>query len=347
MLNEFVKIIIKIVFNVNILIKDFFMIIVTGGAGFIGSVFVWRLNQAGITDILVVDHLSTTEKWKNLVPLRFTDYLDRQDFITKLEQGAFGNSIDAIVHLGACSATTELDAGYLMENNYRYTVRIGQWWSAHRGARLMYASSAATYGNGEQGYSDDESKLNLLRPMNMYGYSKHLFDLHAQKQGWLSSIVGLKFFNVFGPNENHKGDMRSVINKAFPRMRDEGIMSLFESYRAGYNHGDQQRDFVYVKDAVEMMMFLLDHRDVGGIYNIGTGKARSWNDIAHSMFAALDKKPVINYIPMPLQIRDKYQYFTQADMSKLQKTGCTCQCRSLEESVGEYVRDYLAVTGLL
>ncbi len=323
------------------------MIVVTGGAGFIGSVLTLRLNRAGLTDIVVVDHLGLTEKWKNLVPLAFSDYMDRREFIDRLERGDFKNTIDVIFHLGACSSTTEPDAGYLMDNNFRYSVRIGTWRESHRSTRLIYASSAATYGNGDQGYSDDEKMLAALRPLNMYGYSKHLFDLYAQRRGWLSEIVGLKYFNVFGPNENHKGDMRSVINKAFPRVRDEGTISLFESHRPVCKHGEQRRDFIYVQEAAEMTLFFMEHRDKAGIYNIGTGAARSWNDVAKAMFAALNKKPAIHYIPMPLEIRSRYQYFTQADLSKLRRAGCAVQCRPLEESVGEYVREYLQKGGLI
>ena len=323
------------------------MIVVTGGAGFIGSVLVWRLNKAGRDDILIVDHLGQTEKWKNLAPLAYADYLDKGEFITRLEAGDFKDSIDVLFHLGACSSTTETDAAYLMDNNFRYSARIGTWWESHRSARLIYASSAATYGNGDKGYADDESKLGGLRPLNMYGYSKHVFDLYARRKGWLKEIVGLKYFNVFGPNENHKGDMRSVINKAFPRMRDEGKISLFESHRPDCKNGEQRRDFIYVKDAVAMTLFFMEHRTAAGIYNIGTGAARSWNDIANAMFAALNKKPSIQYIPMPPEIRPKYQYFTQAETARLRAAGCAHQCRSLEESVAEYVRDYLQKGGLI
>jgi ADP-L-glycero-D-manno-heptose 6-epimerase len=323
------------------------LIVITGGAGFIGSVLAWRLNRLGRSDILVVDHLGASEKWKNLVPLSFLDYMDKSEFLARIEHDDFGDSIDVLFHLGACSSTTEADAGYLMENNYRYSVRIGEWRELHKKTRLIYASSAATYGDGAQGYSDDETKLASLRPLNMYGYSKHLFDLHALRRGWLKEIVGLKYFNVFGPNENHKGDMRSVMNKAFPVMRDTGTVSLFMSHRPDFKHGEQRRDFIYVKDAVEMTLFFMERRDVGGIYNVGTGAARSWNDVAAAMFAALGKEPDIRYIPMPEGIREKYQYFTQADCGKLAEAGCGVACRPLEESVAEYVREYLAKGGLV
>jgi ADP-L-glycero-D-manno-heptose 6-epimerase len=323
------------------------MIIITGGSGFIGSALVWRLNQKGITDILVVDHLAESEKWKNLVPLTFSDYLDRQEFITRLERGDFGISIDAILHMGACSSTTERNADYLMENNYRYTMRIAQWREHHAGTRIIYASSAATYGDGSQGYVDDEEKLQTLRPLNMYGYSKQLFDLYAQRKGWLKQIVGLKYFNVFGPNEQHKGDMRSVINKAYPDVRNRGVMRLFKSYRSDYADGEQKRDFIYIKDALEMTLYFLDHPQVNGIFNIGTGTARSWNDIAKSLFAATDKKQKIEYIPMPETIRDKYQYYTCADLSKLRKAGCGHECMRIEDAVMDYVTTYLAKEAVL
>jgi ADP-L-glycero-D-manno-heptose 6-epimerase len=318
------------------------MIVVTGGAGFIGSALIWALNRRGEADILVVDQLRESEKWKNLVGLRFSDYVDKTVFIDRLTRGHFGNRIRAILHMGACSATTEKDADYLMENNYRYTARIAAWREARPGCRLIYASSAATYGDGAQGYSDDEAVLDQLRPLNMYGYSKHLFDLLARRRGWLRSIVGLKYFNVFGPNEYHKGDMRSVINKAYPQVRDEGRMRLFKSHRPDYRDGEQLRDFIYVKDAVAMTLFFLDHPAIGGIFNIGTGRARSWNDVAAALFQAAKQPLDIDYIPMPEALRGKYQYYTCADLTKLQAAGWTTACRPLEEAVDDYVRHYLA-----
>lgn len=317
------------------------MIVVTGGAGFIGSAIVWQLNKRGKSDIIVVDRLRNEEKWRNLVSLRFADYIDKEDFIEKLEEGFFGGDIEVIFHLGAYSSTTEKDADYLIRNNYQYSIRIGKWWEKHPGTRFIYASSAATYGDGGMGYVDDMEIIPKLRPLNMYGYSKQMFDLFALRQGWLEKIIGIKYFNVFGPNEYHKGDMRSVVNKAFARARDEGVISLFESYRPEYGNGEQVRDFIYVKDAVRMTLFFMDNPDIGGVYNIGTGKARSWNDLAKAIFSALGKEPVIEYIPMPEQLKDKYQYFTEADLSKLKATGCNTQCMELEESVRDYVCNYL------
>jgi len=318
------------------------MIIVTGGAGFIGSVLVWYLNQQGRTDIIVVDHLGRSDKWKNLVGLRFAGYFDRADFITRLEAGQFDDAAETVYHLGACSSTTEQDTGYLMENNYRYSMRIGEWWNRHPGVRLVYASSAATYGDGAQGYADDEQSLDSLRPLNMYGYSKHLFDLHARQRGWLSRIVGIKYFNVFGPNEGHKGDMRSLISKAYPVVRDGGAMTLFRSGRSGYADGEQRRDFIYVKDAAAMTLFFGENRAVAGLYNVGTGTARSWNDVASALFAAAGRPRAVTYVPMPDAIAGKYQYFTQADLGKIRNTGCGHRCMTLEEAVGDYVSGYLS-----
>jgi ADP-L-glycero-D-manno-heptose 6-epimerase len=317
------------------------MIVITGGSGFIGSALIWRLNQKSVTDILVVDHLAESPKWKNLVPLKFSDYLDRQEFITHLERDDFGNSIEAILHMGACSSTTEKNIDYLLENNYRYSLRIAQWRECHPSCRLIYASSAATYGDGGRGYADNEEELSGLRPLNMYGYSKHLFDCYAQRKGWLRQIVGLKYFNVFGPNEYHKGDMRSVINKAFPEVLDRGIMRLFKSHRKEYADGEQKRDFIYIKDALEMTLFFLEKPGVNGIFNIGTGTARTWNDIARALFAAAGKKPSLEYIPVPEDIREKYQYFTCADLTKLRKAGCKHQCLPLENAIADYAKNYL------
>ena len=318
------------------------MIVITGGSGFIGSALVWRLNQKSVTEILVVDHLVESGKWKNLVPLRFNDYLDREVFITRLERGDFGNSIEAILHMGACSSTTEKNADYLLENNYHYSLRIASWREAHPACRLIYASSAATYGDGSRGYADSEENLYDLRPLNMYGYSKHLFDCYALRRGWLKQIAGLKYFNVFGPNEYHKGAMRSVINKAYPDVRDKGTIRLFKSYRKEYADGEQKRDFIYIKDALEMTLFFFEKSSINGIFNIGTGIARSWNDIARSLFAAAGKKPAIEYIPMPEAIKDNYQYLTCADLTKLRKAGCQHQCMNLEKAIEDYMKNYLS-----
>ncbi len=317
------------------------MIVVTGGAGLIGSALIHRLNELGEENILVVDHLTESEKWKNLVALRFVDYLDRDDFITQLEDGTLKN-VDTIFHLGACSATTEKDSNYLMENNYRYTLRIAQWRAENNpDCRFIYASSAATYGDGENGYDDDETKLESLRPLNMYGYSKHLFDLKAKREGWLNSIVGLKFFNVYGPNENHKGSMRSVMNKFFPDVHNEGKITLFESHRDDYENGEQLRDFIYVKDVVKMMLYFSTNRTVGGIFNIGTGVTKSWNDVAKAMFKASGRENNISYVPMPDHLKGKYQYYTCANMEKFKQAGGEHTPFTLEDAIADYFHNYL------
>ena len=316
------------------------MIVVTGGAGLIGSAIVWRLNELGVDDIIVVDHLGLSEKWSNLVPLRYADYFERGEFLEKINAGYFDGKIDAIFHMGACSATTERNASFLAENNYRYTLNLAEW-SVRHGARFIYASSAATYGEGDTGYSDDPSKILSLRPLNAYGYSKQLFDMAALKRGWLDRIVGLKFFNVFGPNEDHKGDMRSVINKVYPQAKSEGLIKLFMSHRDGIAHGDQRRDFVYVKDAVEMALHFWKNQDAGGIYNIGTSRAQSWNEVAKAIFGAIGIEGRIEYIPMPESIRDRYQYYTCADVARLRKAGCNQECMSLDASISDYVNNYL------
>ena len=316
------------------------MYIVTGGAGFIGSAMVWKLNQMGIDDILVVDNLSTSDKWTNLVGLRYQDYLHRDQFLKFILEGDDQFETEAVIHMGACSSTTELDADFLMENNYRYTQYVCRFCLAHD-ARFINASSAATYGNGEYGFNDDHAGIDRLKPLNMYGYSKQLFDLWSKDAGILDQIVSLKFFNVFGPNEYHKDDMKSVICKAHKQIQETGKLKLFKSYREEYPHGGQKRDFVYIKDCVDIMAWFLENRDKGGIFNIGTGTARTWNDLANAVFAAMGKEPEIEYIPMPESIRDKYQYFTQADMGKLRAAGYDTPMTSLEDGARDYVQNYL------
>ncbi len=317
------------------------MIVVTGGAGFIGSALVWGLNARGREDVLIVDRLGRGEKWRNLVGLRFHDYRDKDAFAAELEKGAYDGQVEALLHMGACSSTTERDADYLMENNYRYSVRLARWCVA-KGVRLVYASSAATYGDGRAGYDDAEEGLSELRPLNVYGLSKHLFDLHASREGWLRSCVGLKFFNVFGPNEAHKGDMRSVVAKAFPDARDSGHVRLFESHRSEFAHGEQSRDFVYVKDAIDVTLFFLERPGLAGIYNVGTGRSRTWNDVARALFAAVGRECCVDYVPMPEPIRATYQYATQADVERLHSAGFHREFVGLEDAVREYVREYLA-----
>ncbi len=313
--------------------------IVTGGAGFIGRNLVAGLNEKGNDNIIIVDNLGTSEKWKNLVGLNFNDYIDKNDFIKRIAENEFFN-IDAIFHLGACSSTTELDSNYLMNNNYHYTQKLCQW-SLKNNAKFIYASSAATYGEGNHGYDDDTSKLNKLEPLNMYGFSKHLFDLTALKKGYFNSIAGLKYFNVYGPYECHKGDMRSLVNKSYPVIKKTGKVKLFKSHHPDYKNGEQLRDFVYVKDAVEQTLYFYENMDVSGLYNCGTGNAKSWNDLIKALFKAMNIEPDIEYIDMPENLKGKYQYFTEANMKKIRETGFEHEFMSVEDGVKDYVETYL------
>ena len=316
------------------------MIIVTGGAGFIGSAFVWKLNQEGIDDIVIVDQLGTDDKWKNLVNRRFVDYIHKDDFLHMICDDQVPFEISAIVHMGACSSTTERDADYLWDNNYLYTSTLAEW-AIERGIRFIYSSSAATYGDGTQGFSDDHRKIKELKPINMYGYSKQVFDLRVLRNSLEKKIAGIKFFNVFGPNEYHKGDMTSVIFKAFHQIKETGKVKLFKSYKKEYKDGGQLRDFVYVKDCVNAMWWLFNNPKANGIFNLGTGNARTWNDLIKAVFAAMKKKANIEYIEMPQSLRNQYQYFTEAQMTKLKKAGCPVKFLSLEDSVRDYVVNHL------
>ena len=316
------------------------MIVVTGGAGFIGSAFVWKLNREGIDDIVIVDRLGTSEKWKNLVNLRFIEYIKKDDFLQMIYADQVPFKASAVVHMGACSSTTERDADYLWMNNYLYTCRLADW-ALRNQVRFIYASSAATYGDGTKGFSDDDALIPGLRPINMYGYSKQVFDLWVLKQQAEKKVAGIKFFNVFGPNEYHKGDMASVIFKSFNQIRETGRVRLFKSYRKEYGDGEQVRDFVYVKDCVDVLWWLLEHVEVNGIFNLGTGKARSWNDLVQAVFAAMGMQPGVEYIDMPPGLPEQYQYFTEAKMDKLRATGCPLAFRSLEDAVQDYVANYL------
>ena len=316
------------------------MIIVTGGAGFIGSAFVWRLNREGIKDIIIVDQLGTDDKWKNLVGLTFTDYIHKDEFIEMAIADEVPFEVSSVVHMGACSSTTERDADYLWENNYLYSREVADWALRHN-ARFIYASSAATYGDGSSGFSDDHEIISRLKPSNMYGYSKQVFDLWVLKNKLENKMAGIKFFNVYGPNEYHKGDMVSVIYKAFHQIQETGKVRLFKSYKKEYPDGGQMRDFIYVKDCANVMWWLLENPSVNGIYNLGTGKARTWNDLIAAVFSSMGRKTNIQYIEMPEPLRNQYQYFTQAQMDKLKKAGCHVNVPSLEDSVRDYVTNYL------
>jgi ADP-L-glycero-D-manno-heptose 6-epimerase len=312
-------------------------ILVTGGAGFIGSALIWELNRRGLQNILVADLLRSDEKWKNLVALRFADYIEADRLEERLDRL---DDIKTVFHLGACSATTERDASYLIRNNYEWTKTLAHFALA-RGLRFVYASSAATYGEDAAGVAET-IPLSSLRPLNMYGYSKHMFDLYAENAGMLPRITGLKYFNVFGPNESHKADMRSVVHKAYEQIRTRGIVSLFKSYRPEYADGGQKRDFFYVKDAVDATIFLGEHCDGGGLFNLGSGEANTWISLVTPIFAALGKETKIEFVDMPETLRAKYQYLTSANISKLRAAGFTRPMTPLAEAVTDYVQNYLA-----
>jgi ADP-L-glycero-D-manno-heptose 6-epimerase len=316
-------------------------ILITGGAGFIGSALVWELNRRGCENIVVCDRLSTDEKWKNLVPLKFADYIDGNDLLQAVQHApAKLGRFDHVLHLGACSATTERDADFLMRNNYEFTKQLCQWSLANQ-TRFVYASSAATYGDGAHGMDDQMPDIHALRPLNMYGYSKHLFDLHAKREGWLPSIVGLKYFNVYGPNEDHKADMRSLVHKACGQILATGKVQLFKSHRPDYKDGEQMRDFLYVKDAIRMTLHLAETPSAGGLFNLGSGKAHTWVELATAIFTALGKQPNIEFIDMPEHLQSKYQYYTCADIAKLRASGFTQEITALTEAVRDYVQGYL------
>ncbi|MFA3782450.1 ADP-glyceromanno-heptose 6-epimerase [Melioribacteraceae bacterium 4301-Me] len=316
------------------------MIVVTGGAGFIGSAVVWKLNLIGKENIIIVDELGSDEKWKNLNGLKFADFFHKDDFIQLILEDNISFDIDSIIHLGACSSTTEKNADYLMDNNFKYSQVLADY-SVKNNIRFIYASSAATYGDGSNGYDDDESKLDKLRPLNMYGYSKHVFDLWVKKNNLFDKVVGLKYFNVYGPNEYHKKEMRSVVHKAFEQINETGKVKLFRSYNKQFKDGEQKRDFIYVKDAVDMTLFFLEHRDKNGLFNVGTGKAQTWNSLVTALFNAMNKSVKIEYIDMPEDIKEKYQYFTEAEIKKLRAAGYKNKIMSIEEGVTDYVQNYL------
>jgi ADP-L-glycero-D-manno-heptose 6-epimerase len=331
-------------------------ILVTGGAGFIGSALVWALNQRGRADIVVADFLDPAKRWRglvpldsgresrrrNLAPLKFSDYVEADVLRARIQSDprAFGR-FGTVFHLGACSATTESNEAYLQDNNFACTRELAEW-SLTQGARFIYASSAATYGDGSAGMDDTDDNFARLRPLNQYGWSKQRFDLHAQKEGYLSRIAGLKYFNVFGPNEDHKGEMRSLVHKAYEQILATGKVGLFKSYKPEFKDGEQRRDFLYVKDAVEMTLHFAGHAAAaGGLYNLGSGEANTWLALASAIFAALGRTPDIEFIEMPGVLRDKYQYFTRADIGKLRATGYAPSITPLADAVGDYVRNYL------
>lgn len=321
------------------------MVVITGGAGFIGSNLVAALSDRGQRDIVVCDRLGSGDKWRNLAKHEVAEFVPPEGLIDYLESRA--GSVDAVIHLGAITSTTESDVDRIMRDNFAFSLAVWRWCSAHQ-VRLIYASSAATYGDGSQGFDDDGSveALARLRPLNAYGWSKYLFDrrvarLVADRAPRPPQWVGLKFFNVYGPNEYHKGGMRSVIHVAFPDARRGKAVTLFKSHNPRYPDGGQMRDFVWVKDCVDVITWLLDNPEVNGLFNLGTGKARSFADAMTALFRALGHEPRISYRDTPLPLRDQYQYFTEARMDRLRAAGYDKPFRTLEEGVAEYVNSYL------
>jgi ADP-L-glycero-D-manno-heptose 6-epimerase len=319
------------------------MLLVTGGAGFIGSNVVASLNEAGRADIAVSDVLGGDGKWRNLAGRELADFVPPAELMRWLDS----RKLDAVIHLGAISATTATDGDAIMENNFRLSLRLLDWCTAAR-TPFIYASSAATYGDGLQGYSDvwSGAALKRLKPMNLYGWSKQLFDLAivaraARKEKMPPQWAGLKFFNVFGPNEYHKGEMMSLVAKRFDEAKAGKTVTLFKSHRAGIADGEQKRDFIYVDDAIGVVRWLLDTPAVSGIFNVGTGQARSFKDLITAMSAALGRPPAIDYIDMPVTIRESYQYFTQAETENLRRAGYNADFTPLETAVKRYVNDYL------
>jgi len=321
------------------------MYIITGGAGFIGSALVWKLNSEGITDIIIVDNLGNSSKWKNLVGLQYRYYIHKSELFKLLQNNDL--RINTIVHLGACSSTTETDADYLMENNFKYSVKLAKF--AHDNyARFIYSSSAATYGGLVESASNQSTahyqSLLKLRPLNMYAYSKHLFDLWLHNHQMLNKVVGLKIFNVFGPNEYHKEDMSSIVYKIFNQIKRGSLIHLFKSYKDEFKDGEQARDFIYIKDCVDVIFWLMCNKSIAGIYNVGRGIARSYNDVAAIVLRATKgvyDKSQIRYVDMPPNIKDTYQYYTCADISKLRAAGCKIKMTTLEDAIKDYVNNYL------
>jgi ADP-L-glycero-D-manno-heptose 6-epimerase len=316
------------------------MVILTGGAGFIGSVLLKTLNLSGISDILIVDRLGNEDKWKNLNGKFFSDFIHKDKFFSLMDSVAFPKKTTHIIHLGACSSTTEKDSDYLMHNNFKFS-KVLATHALSKKIPFIYASSAATYGDGNLGFKDDEEALDQLRPLNCYGFSKHLFDQWIIKQPRNSQVVGLKFFNVFGPNEYHKGSMKSLVERAYHQVLDSGKIKLFKSEHPDFKNGEQKRDFVYVKDVAAVIYWFMKNQKSSGIFNVGTGIANSWVELANSIFKGLNKSPTIEFIDLPQELKDKYQYYTCAPIDKLKQIGCDVKFTDLSSSVVDYVQNHL------
>lgn len=325
------------------------MKIITGGAGFIGSAICWKLNLSGFKDILIVDNEISGDKWGNIKDLKYKDFILKDDFLKDIINNRIRYSVDVIYHMGACSSTTEDDMDFLIQNNVEYSKSLAKWCLSNN-VKFIYASSAATYGDGSHGFSDDEELISQLKPLNKYGLSKQLFDIWVYENKYHHKFTGLKYFNVFGPNENHKGDMRSMVNKAYKQINKNGSLKLFKSENPEYRDGEQMRDFIYVKDAVEMTVFFDPDSagcDATGIYNIGSGKASTWIELAEAVFRAMNKPVKIEFIDIPENIRNQYQYYSKADISKLMRAGYMRECLSLNDAVEDYVRNYLLANKFL
>lgn len=315
------------------------MIIITGAAGFIGSVILRHFNDKGHDNILAVDKLGEKNKWKNLNNKRFIDFCNKDDFIVNLDRF---KGIEAIIHMGACTDTAEFNLDYLIKNNYEYSKILFEY-SARNDIPFIYASSAATYGGGENGYDDETEDIFSLKPLNPYGFSKQLFDQWLLRQPDIPPFwAGFKFFNVYGPNEYHKGRMASVIFHTFNQINETGKVKLFKSHRPDCMHGEQKRDFVYVRDVANIIYYFYENRPEKGIFNLGTGKARTFNDLAKNVIKSSKITADIEYIDMPEDIRDKYQYFTEAKVNKLRNAGYNKDFYSLEEGIRDYVTNFLA-----